>query len=310
MKMLKQLPTAIVSGLVLAAGLAPAAIAETVLEKVTRTGVLTVGARTDLIPYSYTNDQSQLVGYSVDIANLIRDSVEAYVGKPVVLEVAIANNFSERMAQLRGNQIDFTCDVVFTWESNMFADFSMSYSVSGLRLLTQKNSSLSDGSALNGNKIGIPPAPLVRAAMQLYYPNAVLVDFADLNAAVTALNQGEVDAIAGDSVVLAGYIQPLGADNYKLLPQQPLVNYGVACMTPEQNSSFLNLVDYSIARFMDRYVTQDPTAVAMINRWFGPEGVVPLGSERLDLLRGFFQFQLLTRAQVPPTGIDFRTLGE
>jgi polar amino acid transport system substrate-binding protein len=250
------------------------------------------------------------VGYSVDIANLIRDSVEAYVGKPVVLEVAIANNFSERMAQLRGNQIDFTCDVVFTWESNMFADFSMSYSVSGLRLLTQKNSSLSDGSALNGNKIGIPPAPLVRAAMQLYYPNAVLVDFADLNAAVTALNQGEVDAIAGDSVVLAGYIQPLGADNYKLLPQQPLVNYGVACMTPEQNSSFLNLVDYSIARFMDRYVTQDPTAVAMINRWFGPEGVVPLGSERLDLLRGFFQFQLLTRAQVPPTGIDFRTLGE
>ena len=88
------------------------------------------------------------------------------------------------------------------------------------------------------------------------------------------------------------------------------MRYGGACMVPEQNSSFLNLVDYSIAKFMDRYVTDDPAAVATINRWIGPNGVVPLGSDAIDVLRQFFRFQLLTRAQVPPAGIDFRNLGK
>lgn len=306
----KKLSAAIISGILLAVGLASAAGAETVLEKVARTGVLTVGARTDLIPYSYIDGQSELVGYSVDIANLVRVEVEKFLGKEVVLDIVEVNDFSDRLAQIRNDQIDFTCDVVFTWERDQVADFSLSYSISGVRLLTQATSELNDSSSLAGKKVGVVPSPLVQAAMKLTYPDATPIELESYEAGLDALEQGEVDALASDSVILAGYTQPRGADNYKLFPAEPLVRYGVACMVPQQNSAFLNLVDYSIARFMDRYVIDEPAAVATINRWFGPDGVVPLGTERLDILRDFFRFQLLTRAQVPPEGIDFSTLGQ
>ncbi|MFY7695011.1 MAG: hypothetical protein ACOVQK_01595, partial [Cyanobium sp.] len=43
---------------------APAAQAETVVERAARTGVITIGTRTNLIPYAYVDGQQQLVGVS------------------------------------------------------------------------------------------------------------------------------------------------------------------------------------------------------------------------------------------------------
>jgi len=45
--------------------------AETVVERVARTGVLTLGGRTDLIPGSYVDAKGQLVGVSLDVATRI-----------------------------------------------------------------------------------------------------------------------------------------------------------------------------------------------------------------------------------------------
>ncbi len=60
-------------------------LAETVIEKVTRTGVLTVGTRIDLIPYAYVNDRQQLVGYSVDMINLIKEELERQLDREIVI---------------------------------------------------------------------------------------------------------------------------------------------------------------------------------------------------------------------------------
>jgi polar amino acid transport system substrate-binding protein len=128
-------------------------------------------------------------------------------------------------------------------------------------------------------------------------------------AGFSALEAGEIDALGGDSVLLAGFAQPRGPENFQLIPDLPFTNYGIACMVPENNSTFLGLVNYSIAKFMDGYVTGNPDAVAIIDRWFGDDGVVPLGDERLAIAEAFFRFQLLNRAQVPPEGIDFDALG-
>ncbi|ERN40439.1 ABC-type amino acid transport/signal transduction system, periplasmic component [Rubidibacter lacunae KORDI 51-2] len=304
--MLRKLSVAALTGILLATGFAGTASAETVLEKVARTGVLTVGARTNLIPYSYTDGQSELVGYSLDIANLIRDEVEQYLGKEIVLDIVEVGSFSDRISLLRGNRgIDMSCGVIFTWERNLVADFSMSYGIASTRLLVRSVTDLDDDTSLSAKKVGVPPGPLVRPAVELIYPDAVLVEIETYEAGMDALDSGEIDLLAGDSILLNGYTQPRGAENYTFFSNNPPIRYGVACMTDQDNSSFMNLVDYSIARFMDRYITGDPAAVAIVERWFGPEGVVPIGEDRLSLLDDFFRFQLLTRAQVPPDGIDF-----
>jgi polar amino acid transport system substrate-binding protein len=62
-----------------------AAWAETVMEKVVRTGVLTAGTRTDFIPLSYVNDKGELVGYSIDIINQIKAKLEQDLGRKITL---------------------------------------------------------------------------------------------------------------------------------------------------------------------------------------------------------------------------------
>ena len=52
-------------GLLLAA--TPNVIAETVIEKVARTGTLTAGTSKDALPFAFRNDDDELVGYSIDI---------------------------------------------------------------------------------------------------------------------------------------------------------------------------------------------------------------------------------------------------
>jgi polar amino acid transport system substrate-binding protein len=306
--MLKPLSIAILSVALGALGFAPAASAETVMEKVARTGVLTLGAGTELIPYAYFDNQSELVGYSIDIANLIKADIEAYLDEEITLEIVPVTTFGDRMAKLQTSEIDFTCDTVFTWNRDQVADSSDSYGVMGIRLLVPAGSSLDGTSSLSGTTIGVMPSPLLAAVAQVFYPDATLVDVAGFEAGLDALDQGTVEALVGDSVLLAGYTQPRDPANYKLIPEQALTHFGIACMVPEQNSSFLDLINYSITKFREGYVTEQPDAIAIVDRWFGDNGVVPLGSERLDLVRELFRFQLLQRAQIPPGGLDFRGL--
>ncbi len=85
--------------------------------------------------------------------------------------------------------------------------------------------------------------------------------------------------------------------NYELNPQEALATYGIACMVPENNSGFLDEVNYTIVKMMQDYINNDPATVQAINRWFGPQGLTPIPPE---IIRGFFEFTIIEHAQIPP----------
>ncbi len=271
--------------------------AETVIEKVARTGVLTVGSRIDLIPYSYIDDQGNLDGYSLQVLNLIREEIETQLDKPVKLQIIEAEGVTERIPKLITGEIDISCDTVFTWGRDKFVDFSVSYSVSGIRLLVPKNSSLGSGESLENKRIGIIPHTITEDTIKLVQPKANLVAMKGINEAIEALKAGQVDAIAGDSLILEGERQRLDGDDYKLVPKDPYARYGVACMVPENNSTFLNLVNYSIVKLMQGYLVGEKEYQEMVNRWIGPEGIVQITN--VDLIKDFFNYTIMSREQIP-----------
>ncbi|MFM7441560.1 MAG: hypothetical protein ACKO2V_23670, partial [Snowella sp.] len=83
----------------------------------------------------------------------------------------------------------------------------------------------------------------------------------------------------------------------KIIPEEPYARFGMACIVPENNSGFLNLVNYSLVKLMQGYVNQEKPYFDMVNRWFGEKGVVPLPAE---LVRSFFETIIIERAQIPP----------
>lgn len=285
-------------GCILPMFLASASLAETVVEKVARTGFLTVGTRFDAIPYSYINDKGELVGYSMDVLERIRKRLETRLGRPVTLQMIEANQPGEKINLIRSGEIDIACSTAFTWERAKVVDFSISYSISGIRILAKKGSNLSTPQSLIGKRIALVPTSAAVDVIKLVQPQATIVTtYSTVEEAIEALKTGKIDAIAGDSISLAGTILRDNPQAYEIVPEEALANFGIACMVPENNSTFLDDVNYAIVKMMQDYITNDTATVSQIDRWFGSQGMVPIPPE---LLKGFFAFKVIEHAQINP----------
>jgi len=285
-------------GCILPMFLASASLAETVVEKVARTGFLTVGTRFDAIPYSYINDKGELVGYSMDVLERIRKRLETRLGRPVTLQMIEANQPGEKINLIRSGEIDIACSTAFTWERAKVVDFSISYSISGIRILAKKGSNLSTPQSLIGKRIALVPTSVAVDVIKLVQPQATIVaTYSTVEEAIKALKTGKIDAIAGDSISLAGTILRDNPKIYEIVPEEALANFGIACMVPENNSTFLDDVNYAIVKMMQDYITNDTATVSQIDRWFGSQGMVPIPPE---LLKGFFAFKVIEHAQINP----------
>ncbi|MCZ8025800.1 MAG: transporter substrate-binding domain-containing protein [Microcystis aeruginosa K13-05] len=285
-------------GCILPMFLASPSLAETVVEKVARTGFLTVGTRFDAIPYSYVNDKGELVGYSMDVLERIRKRLETRLGRPVTLQMIEANQPGEKINLIRSGEIDIACSTAFTWERAKVVDFSISYSISGIRILAKKGSNLSTPQSLIGKRIALVPTSAAVDVIKLVQPQATIVTtYSTVEEALEALKTGKIDAIAGDSISLAGTILRDNPKIYEIVPEEALANFGIACMVPENNSTFLDDVNYAIVKMMQDYITNDTATVSQIDRWFGSQGMVPIPPE---LLKGFFAFKVIEHAQINP----------
>ncbi|QGZ92542.1 extracellular substrate binding-like orphan protein GrrP [Microcystis aeruginosa] len=273
-------------------------LAETVVEKVARTGFLTVGTRFDAIPYSYVNEKGELVGYSMDVLERIRKRLQTRLGRPVTLQMIEANQPGEKINLIRSGEIDIACSTAFTWERAKVVDFSTSYSISGIRILAKKGSNLSTPQSLIGKRIALVPTSAAVDVIKLVQPQATIVaTYSTVEEAIEALKTGKIDAIAGDSISLAGTILRDNPQAYEIVPEEALANFGIACMVPEDNSTFLDDVNYAIVKMMQDYISNDTATVSQIDRWFGSQGMVPIPPE---LLKGFFAFKVIEHAQINP----------
>ncbi len=294
--MLRKISITLVSLLLLMLGSKPV-VAETVLESIARTGKLVVGTSFDRVPYAYFNQQEELDGYSIDIVKLIQKQLEQELGKTIEVDFVETNNITEALPKLTSGEIDIACNTIFTWERDRYVDFTIRYSLSGIRLLVPVGKT-SDSFA--DKKIGVPPATFVQDAMKLAYPQATLVPMATLTEGVEAFKAGQVDALAGDSVILDGIRQQIAPDKYQIFPQlseKPYARYGVACMVPENNSGFLNIANYAIAKMMEGYLVGDKESVDIVNKWFGPEGVIEIIDP--NLVKEFYENTIINHEQIP-----------
>jgi polar amino acid transport system substrate-binding protein len=114
------------------------------------------------------------------------------------------------------------------------------------------------------------------------------------------LEQGKVDAFASDSILLEGWLQTAkNQDSFAIVPPRPYSREGIACMVPENNSKFLNSVNYSLVKFMQGFVNNNPKYVAIFDHWFGYQGVVYLNRDLRDLAVETMQLMIEFHEAIP-----------
>jgi polar amino acid transport system substrate-binding protein len=292
--------TPVIFGLILSAIMPGVASAETVMEKVARTGVLTAGTSRDALPFAYSDSQGKLTGYSVDMLGLIQQQLEKETGKKIKLKL-VAVTPSERIPKIINRQVDIVCDASsFTWERDKKVDFSISYGVTGTQILIKKNSNLGSPESLINKRVGVLAGTTNEQVIKQIQPQAKLVYLRTRPEGFAALEQGKVDAFASDSILLEGWLQTAkNQDSFAIVPPRPYSREGIACMVPENNSKFLNSVNYSLVKFMQGFVNNNPKYVAIFDHWFGYQGVVYLNRDLRDLAVETMQLMIEFHEAIP-----------
>ena len=184
-------------------------MAEKVVEKITRTGKLTAGTSKDALPFAYRDDQGELVGYSVDLLELITRQLEQEYNQEIELEL-VALQPKERIPQLIAGKVDIVCDASsFTWKRDRQIDFSFSYSSTGTRLLTTPENDFWEAESLKDKRIGALAKTTNERTIRRIQPQAEIILFKDRAAGYEALQQGEIDAFTSDGILLESWLQTI-----------------------------------------------------------------------------------------------------
>jgi ABC-type amino acid transport substrate-binding protein len=254
------------------AGLAASALAqEGTVDKVKRTGVLTIGTRTGSPPFAYVNKNNEWVGFSIDLVEqLIAPALAKEVGKPVKVEKKESTP-PTRIPLLSSNAVDLIAGTMTdTPERRQSVDFSLTFFYTGAQLMVKKGSPIKGVNDLAGKRVAAQQGSTNAKILREKYPQTQLREFPDQPAAFQALVQGQVDAYTNDGIQLYGLKAKAPNPNDwdvvgDFYSEEP---YGMAMR--KGDAKFKQVVDgalkggFESGKYFEIY-----------EKWFGPKGELP-----------------------------------
>lgn len=261
--------------------------AETVLEKISRTGKLTAGTRKNSIPFAYIDDKKEWVGFSVDLIKEFHRRLNRNLVNEISLELKAVNP-QNRLQLVANRTVDVVCgSATYTRSRDDTVDFSITYFYTGSQLLVKKGSLISGLRDLTGKQVGVTQGTTNERILRVKQPQARLVLFKDHNEGFAALQQGKIDAYSTDGILLAGLAaqssNPAEFEVVDFFSREPY-----SCILPENDSRWKDFVNHAIMEMIE-----NGTYLALYDKWFGEKGVVHYPMP--DVVKAYIFLQVMPR---------------
>jgi polar amino acid transport system substrate-binding protein len=179
---------------------------------------------------------------------------------------------------LKDGSANIACGVGFSWDRAKQLSYSLHFAIGGVRLLTTDDN---DGTpdALIGTSIGVIKNSVPAAVVAKQLPEIELKEFDTPAAALDALKQGTVNAIANGALWAKANVSEVPGS--KAVPERPYGRSAVACVVHPKNQALLAQANVAIAQLLQSYIDADETSTTRINRWIGPDSAVGLPAESI-----------------------------
>lgn len=152
-------------------------------------GQIRVGSVGDTRPYTFTDANGEFTGFDVE---LFRD-VAARIGIDDV--EFIGQDFSALLASVANGQFDVGVAAIgITEERQQTVDFSDGYLAGFLTIMAKDTAGLESEDDVAGIRLGVTQGTLQETYAVENFPEAEIVRFPDNNSAVSALNNGTIEA--------------------------------------------------------------------------------------------------------------------
>jgi ABC-type amino acid transport substrate-binding protein len=223
------------------------------LEKIRKTGVITMGYTAGSAPFSSRDANGQPRGYSVDLCREIASGIRAQLGLSSLETRWVELTIQNRLDAVRTGRVDIECSTTtWTLARQKEVDFSLITFVDGGSILTRVETEVGRLSDFGGKRIavitGTTTEKVLKEAIGRRSIAAEVVTVKTRDAGLQLLESRKVDGFASDRMVLIGLV--LGGatrGSYKLLDEDFSVEpYALAL--PRGDPEFRLAVNRALAR--------------------------------------------------------------
>ena len=255
--------------------------AETVLERVERSGVLAAGTRADAAPFAFRGADGALEGFSVDLLRAISDALRQRLGRELTLDLKVVTSQS-RIPAIQSGEIVIECGITTpTWAREEMIDFSIPFFENGTRVLALR-STARRLTELDGRPVGVPAGSTTLYIVRRLVPGVIPVEVEDMNSGLEMLERSEIAGLANIGVVLRGLIEHSRHKNqFVLLPRTGALSYEtMACVLPKDDSAWRDFVNRTLSDLLEGVDQYRGGYYEIYERWFGASGYLFYPLER------------------------------
>ncbi|MCC0179784.1 amino acid ABC transporter substrate-binding protein [Waterburya agarophytonicola K14] len=242
--------------------------AESILEKIQRTGIVRVAIREDAAPFGYLASEGDLQGYCLDFFALLEKQLVKNLERNTLSIKLFKSTANNRFSLVSNNIVDLECG------SNTIRDntpegvsFSTAFFTTGTQFLVNKKNRdrFNLDRDLDEIRLGVIKNTTTEEFIIERYPSAIIQSFSGVTArtrGIQAVSQGKIDAMISDGILLRAEAQKQGlsASDYPLIPKTPLTCDRYGMIVKAEDPSWQNFVNS---------VVQSPEVTALSKAWFG-----------------------------------------
>ena len=250
------------------AAVAPSAWAGPTLDRIKRTGQITLAHRESSVPFSYTLPDKKPVGYALDLCLKVAEAVRKKVGMQSLTPVYLLVTPANRIAAVAEGKADLECgSTTNNAERRQTVEFTVPHYITGARYLVRADSTLDDLQNFSGKKVvstqNTTPMKAIEYANRERLLRINILQAPDHATGVEMVERGDADAFVMDDVLLYG-LRAGRPDPAKLkvvgrfLTIEPL-----AIMLSKDDPEFKAIVDDEMKRLINSHEIHEIYA-----KWF------------------------------------------
>ncbi len=249
------------------------------LDKIKKTGVVTLGVRDGSVPFSYLDDKQQYIGYSVDLCMEVVAALRRELGMPNLKVAMNPVTSANRIPLMANGTIDLECgSTTNNLERQQHVAFAPTMFVIGSRLLSKKTSNIKTLADMKGKTLVATAGTSTLKQMTMLNKEqklgmTILVG-KDHPESFLIMDTGRAAAEANDDILLAAQVASSKNPALYDISKTPLSVEPYGIMMRKSDPAFKKVVDAAIAG-----VYKSGQIDAIYNKWF----MAPIPPRQINL---------------------------
>jgi len=249
------------------------------LQKIKEARAMVIGTRESSIPFSYYDENNEVVGFAQDLANLVVAAVKQKLNMPDLREKLVPVTSQTRIPLVQNGSVDLEAgSTTNNTEREQQVSFSDTFFIVSTRLLVKKDSGIHDFPDLKGKNVvvtaGTTSERLIHALNDEKQMNMQIIAAKDHGESFLILQSGRAAAFMLDDALLAGERAKARNPSEWVIVGTPQSKEAYGMMLRKGDTEFKAIVDAAIAE-----AERDGTAEKLYQKWF----MSPIPPKELNL---------------------------